>query len=269
MTAAPVGVAGGVPSGYWRGRSHRLLAASLDPADLHTVIGTSGFDTQGHGTAMAGLALYGPLDDLLAARATYSLHHRLESVRVLPNSGEPDTDPRGDGTVTVNAVARTEATTRRRRVFCMPISTDPDRPGVPTLWSSTVDALAVGTNIVRDGEQLQLLARPILRPADLSSVRPLETSRCIHHRPPDRVGHLGGRRPCAGVERSDRQRPHRSHQHPRSIPTSPVGQPWQARASSRPTAGRLCCSGNARGPSSRTSASKGAMSSPTGQLVVP
>jgi hypothetical protein len=35
-------------------RSHRLLTASLDPADLHTVIGTSGFDTQGHGTAMAG-----------------------------------------------------------------------------------------------------------------------------------------------------------------------------------------------------------------------
>jgi hypothetical protein len=141
-------------------RSHRLLAASLDPADLHTVIGTSGFDTQGHGTAMAGLALYGPLDDLLTGSGTVQLHHRLESVRVLPNPGEPATDPRDYGTVSVDAVALTEATTPRCRVFCMPISTDPDKPGVPTLWSSTVDALAVGTDIVRDGEQLQLLTTP-------------------------------------------------------------------------------------------------------------
>ncbi len=141
-------------------RSHQLLASSLDPTDLHTLIGTSGFDTQGHGTAMAGLALYGPLDDLLTGSGDVQLHHRLESVRVLPNPGEPATDPRDYGTVTVDAVARTEATTQRRRVFCLPISTDPDRPGVPTLWSSTVDALAAGTDIVRDGEQLQLLTAP-------------------------------------------------------------------------------------------------------------
>lgn len=141
-------------------RTHRLLAASLHPADLQTVIGSSGFDSQGHGTAMAGLALYGPIDDLLTGSGRVQLLHRLESVRVLPNPGEPDTDPRDYGTVTVDAVARAETTTVRRRVFCMPISTDPDRPGVPTLWSSTVDALAVGTDIVRDGEQLQLLTAP-------------------------------------------------------------------------------------------------------------
>ncbi|SMX95220.1 Subtilase family protein [Brevibacterium sp. Mu109] len=160
VTAAPVEAPAVCHLDTGVARSHRLLAASLDPADLHTVIGTSGFDTQGHGTAMAGLALYGPLDDLLTGSGAVQLHHRLESVRVLPNRGEPDTDPRDYGTVTVDAVARTEATTQRRRVFCMPISTEPDRPGAPTLWSSTVDALAVGTDIVRDGEQLQLLTAP-------------------------------------------------------------------------------------------------------------
>lgn len=127
-------------------RTHLLLAGSLDPADLQTVIGTSGFDTQGHGTAMAGLALYGPLDDLLTSTGTVRLHHRLESVRVLPNADEPDTDPQDYGTVTVDAVAQIEAMTQRRRVFCMPISTAPDRPGQPTLWSATVDALAAGTD---------------------------------------------------------------------------------------------------------------------------
>lgn len=141
-------------------RTHLLLAGSLDPADLQTVIGTSGFDTQGHGTAMAGLALYGPLDDLLTSTGTVRLHHRLESVRVLPNADEPDTDPQDYGTVTVDAVAQIEAMTQRRRVFCMPISTAPDRPGQPTLWSATVDALAAGTDIIRADDQLQLLTSP-------------------------------------------------------------------------------------------------------------
>lgn len=141
-------------------RTHRLIVESLDPEDLHTVIGISGYDLQGHGTSMAGLALLGPLDDLLTGSGAVQLHHRLESVRVLPQRGEPITDPLDYGTVTVEAVALTEATRQRRRVFCMPISTNPDRPGVPTLWSSTVDALAAGTDIVRDGEQLQLLTKP-------------------------------------------------------------------------------------------------------------
>lgn len=141
-------------------RTHKLLAGSLDARDLQTVIGTSGFDRQGHGTSMAGLALYGPLDDLLAGTGTVQLHHRLESVRILPQPGERDTDPLDYGTVTVEAIALTETTSQRRRVFCMPVSTDPDRPGVPTLWSSTVDALAVGTDIVRNGTQLQLLSQP-------------------------------------------------------------------------------------------------------------
>ncbi|MHC2999977.1 S8 family peptidase [Microbacterium sp. HJ5] len=141
-------------------RTHRLLHESLDSGDLHTAIGMSGFDTHGHGTSMAGLALYGPLDDLLAETGSIQLHHRLESVRILPERDEPDTDPLDFGTVTVEAVALAEIASQRKRVFCMPISTDPDRAGVPTLWSATVDALAVGTEIIRDGNQLQLLSEP-------------------------------------------------------------------------------------------------------------
>lgn len=141
-------------------RTHRLLSNSLDSGDLHTVIGTSGNDRQGHGTSMAGLALYGSLDDLLTSTGKVQLHHRLESVRILPERDEPHTDPLDYGTVTVEAVALAETATQRKRVFCMPVSGDPDRPGVPTLWSATVDALAVGTDIVREGGQLQLLSQP-------------------------------------------------------------------------------------------------------------
>ncbi|WP_180959510.1 S8 family peptidase [Brevibacterium aurantiacum] len=141
-------------------RTHRLLSGSLDIADLHTVLGASGSDSNGHGTSMAGLALFGSLDDLLTGTGTVQLHHRLESVRILPNRDEPSIDPVDYGTVTVEAVARAEIASQRKRVFCMPISTDPDRPGVPTLWSATVDALAVGTEIIRSGHQLQLVSKP-------------------------------------------------------------------------------------------------------------
>ena len=141
-------------------RTHVLLSRSLSEADLHTVIGTSGFDVGTHGTSMAGIALYGPLDDLLIGNGSIQLHHRLESVRILPDDGEPETDPKDYATITIQAVVLPEATIQRPRVFCLPISTDPDRPGQPTLWSASVDALAAGVDVVRDGEQLQLLSAP-------------------------------------------------------------------------------------------------------------
>lgn len=141
-------------------RTHRLLEGALHHDDLHDVIGDSGFDLQGHGTKMAGLALYGPLDSLLIGSEPLVLTHRLESVRIIPNPGEPATAPRDYGTVTVQAIAAPEATAVRQRVFCMPVSTAPDRLGEPTLWSATIDALAVGTDVLRDGAQLQLLSTP-------------------------------------------------------------------------------------------------------------
>jgi hypothetical protein len=148
-------------------RTHVLLSGSLAEADLHTVIGTSGFDVGTHGTSMAGIALYGPLDDLLAGNGSIQLHHRMESVRVLPGNDEPETDPKDYGTITIQAVVLPESVIQRSRVFCLPISTGPDRPGQPTLWSAVVDALAAGVDVVRDDEQLQLLSAPDLDAARL------------------------------------------------------------------------------------------------------
>ncbi|OBY29372.1 subtilisin family serine protease [Mycolicibacter kumamotonensis] len=145
-------------------RTHILLEGSLAPDDLHTVIGVSGFDQDGHGTTMAGIALFGDeLDHHLVGSHHISLRHRLESVRILPNRGEPRHHPRTYGDVTGQAVSLPEATSRRRRVFCLPITTNSDSPGMPgqpTLWSATLDALAVGTAVVRTGDELQLLTPP-------------------------------------------------------------------------------------------------------------
>jgi hypothetical protein len=141
-------------------RAHVLLKDSLAVADLHTIIGISGSDVEGHGTTMAGLALYGSLEEHLTSTGPVHLSLRLESVRMMPSKSEAATNPRDYGTATVEAVAMPEITAPRQRVFCLTLSTSPDKPGEPTLWSAAVDALAVGTDTARDGDQLQLLSAP-------------------------------------------------------------------------------------------------------------
>lgn len=141
-------------------RGHVLLRDSLDPRDVHTVIGASGEDVAGHGTTMAGLALFGNLDSLLVSSDDVQLDHRLESVRMKPARGEPLIEPLNFGTATADAIALPEIASSRKRVFCLPLSARPDRPGEPTLWSATVDALAAGSDIVREGDQLRLLSAP-------------------------------------------------------------------------------------------------------------
>jgi Subtilase family len=144
-------------------RTHVLLEGSLASQDLNTVIGASGFDRDGHGTKMAGVALLGDLDHHLLGTYQVPLRHRLESVRILPTSTEKPHNPLAYGDVTAQAIALAEITASRRRAFCLPITASSDtsgRPGQPTLWSATVDALAVGANVVRTGDELQLLAPP-------------------------------------------------------------------------------------------------------------
>lgn len=152
-------------------RTHLWLEGSLAPQDLLTVVGASGFDTQGHGTKMAGLALLGDrIDHHLLSTTQVSLRHRLESVRILPTKAEQQHDPLAYGDVTAQAVSLPEITTTRRRTFCLPITTSsdtPGNPGQPTLWSATVDALAVGASVVSDGDQLRLLAPPDTQAARL------------------------------------------------------------------------------------------------------
>jgi hypothetical protein len=140
-------------------RTHALLTDSLAASDAHTLVGTTD-DRVKHGTLMAGLSLLGPLDDLLLGTASVVLRHRLESVKVLPDSPATN-DPRAYGLVTAQGVALPEATVSRPRVFCMPITAQPDRdPGEPSLWSASVDALAAGVDIAAHGDTIELLGAP-------------------------------------------------------------------------------------------------------------
>lgn len=128
-------------------QAHPLLEPFLDAVDLHTVVeewGTA--DNHGHGTEMAGLALYGDsLARMLEETDRFAVRHVLESVKIF--RGPHDNDPRLYGAVTAEAASRVEITApARRRAFSLAITADPPpgTTGQPTSWSAAIDALAVG-----------------------------------------------------------------------------------------------------------------------------
>ena len=135
-------------------RGHRLLAPALAVNDLHTVEpGWNTNDSAGHGTQMAGLALAGNLTTILAGKGPVEIDHRLESVKLIPQSGATGTDPRHHGYLTVEAVARPETVAPSRlRVFGMAVTARDNRDrGRPSAWSAAIDTLAAdidgyGTN---------------------------------------------------------------------------------------------------------------------------
>ena len=139
-------------------RGHRLLAPALDANDLHAVEpGWGTDDVDGHGTEMAGLALAGDLNELLASAHPVEFEHRLESVKLIPQGGVPGAGSRHHGYLTMEAVARPEiAAPFRRRVFGMAVTARDDRDrGRPSAWSAAMDSLAV--DFEGDGDHRRLL----------------------------------------------------------------------------------------------------------------
>ena len=126
--------------------AHPLLSGSLSASDLHTYDPNwgKGDDEPGHGTEMAGLALFGDLDALLNGTGPVHLPHVLESVKVLPPEGS--NPPHLYGAVTAESVARVETEAPKRpRVFSMSVASDEGlRRGQPTSWSAALDALTAG-----------------------------------------------------------------------------------------------------------------------------
>lgn len=126
-------------------QGHPLLAPELDSADLHTVEpGWGVADKDGHGTNMAGLALFGNLTDALAGTVPIEIRHRLESVKLLRDDSSNHGDARLYGHLTTEAVARPEVSAPQRiRVFSMAVTTKDDRDrGRPSAWSAALDRLA-------------------------------------------------------------------------------------------------------------------------------
>jgi hypothetical protein len=160
---------------------HPLLALGLDPSDLHTVEPAWGINDsphwRGHGTAMAGIALYADLLDSLVTSGSVKLLHRLESVKILPTTGQ--NDPELYGAITEQGVSLPEIQApHRRRVFCMAVTSgvgSSDR-GMPSSWSAAMDKLCFNDNefprliVISVGN----ISQEIL-PSDYPNINDLET----------------------------------------------------------------------------------------------
>jgi hypothetical protein len=126
-------------------RGHPLLAAALAASDCHACGANWGnHDHHGHGTLMAGLALYGDLVPLLVSSQPVNLRNQLESVKILPPMGA--NSPELYGSITAEATSRAEIQApNRKRFFSMAVTaTDRHDRGEPTSWSAAIDALSAG-----------------------------------------------------------------------------------------------------------------------------
>jgi hypothetical protein len=142
-------------------REHPLIAPSLTVEDATAVNAAwgshddgGGLGQAGHGTEMAGLALYGEFGPLLTSADPVMLRHRLESVKILPPVGANNPDLYG--AITAQATSRPEIQAPlRRRVFSMAVTAPADGGrGQPTSWSAAIDALAAGRSFDADTEGL-------------------------------------------------------------------------------------------------------------------
>lgn len=156
-------------------RGHRLLSPALQAKDMQTVEPVWGVgDTDGHGTALAGVALFGNLTGLLASDDSVEIRHRLESVKLLPRDGATGEDPYHHGFLTSEAIARPEITAPSRlRVFGMAVTARDNRDrGRPSAWSSAIDALAADVDGHGQNPRLLVVSAGNIEDADAWSKYP-------------------------------------------------------------------------------------------------
>ena len=125
---------------------HLLLKPVLDDNDLLSVRPEWGNDDHnGHGTLMAGTAVYGDLLSLLNERRPVRVLHRLESVKILPPPPEHNLKKLW-GDITSQGISRAEIQgPGRKRIVCIATTATDDRDrGRPSSWSGAVDELASG-----------------------------------------------------------------------------------------------------------------------------
>ncbi|MFH2130352.1 MAG: S8 family peptidase, partial [bacterium] len=136
---------------------HPLLAPVLNDQDCHAVDPAWGTaDHHRHGTLMAGVSAYYDLQSVLLHQGPVRVRHLLESVKILPPTGENKEE--FWGYITTQAVSRVEIPSPdRKRVHCLPVTAEKTRErGHPTSWSAAIDRLCSGAE--DDTQRLMIIS---------------------------------------------------------------------------------------------------------------
>ncbi|WP_394700714.1 S8 family peptidase [Maridesulfovibrio sp.] len=99
----------------------------------------------GHGTRMAGLALYGDLTPLMASGEPLSMEHHVESVKILPENEA--NDPLLYGQIVRGGIEKVNtASPYKNRVYSMAVTADDRDRGYASSWSTAIDRLTAGVD---------------------------------------------------------------------------------------------------------------------------
>jgi hypothetical protein len=149
-------------------RTHPLLKQSLPANRCYTVNPRwDPFDSNGHGTCMAGVALFGDLSSALNSTGPITLTANLESVTVSEPGSNARLPARDALARAVNLVERNPG----NRVYCLAAtSVGEAESGIPTSTSATLDKLAFG-----DGEDTRLFCTAVGN-VDTAATNPYQIS---------------------------------------------------------------------------------------------
>jgi hypothetical protein len=128
---------------------HPLLKPFLPDSHLHTYNNSWGtndsYPNGGHGTGVAGLALYGDLTEILESKEKIQIYHGLESFKIFFNSTD---DEKFDAPKFEDAVNSPSIYyPNNLRVFCLTITRENKFKGRPSSASATIDKICFGKKL--------------------------------------------------------------------------------------------------------------------------
>lgn len=133
-------------------RAHPLLEGVTEDKTVQAADFTwSSADSNGHGTAMAGICEYFTLEDKFSSNGRIEQAIALESIKILPDKGK--NEPELFGRITEDAVNIAQITVNdTNRIHCMAVTEDSsveeinnqDELGKPSSWSAALDNITAG-----------------------------------------------------------------------------------------------------------------------------
>jgi hypothetical protein len=156
---------------------HPLLSIAVHSDHVLQVLPhRSGADIDGHGTEMAGLALYGCLNEHLNSHEPVVLGHRLESVKIFSKQNGNHADLYGE--ITSQAMSKIEiAASRDQRVFCLTVTSEDGRDeGLPSSWSAALDRLCAGAESSDAPQRLMCVSAGNIEPVSVRKGYPDENA---------------------------------------------------------------------------------------------